>query len=164
MNRYNLVEEFKKALTERFSYSDISFLYQRLFFDFLIDEKDLNNVLLKYQSVFIEDPYDWFRQFHKSVRQTDFFDGYYQKVVNMLTDTESKRYREILRLRSDWRNSDNHGEAPFTDELAKLNRIMNTVEPVSVTGIADSFLYGLINLDENDMLKTSMEVAFKICT
>jgi hypothetical protein len=88
MNKYNLVEEFKKALTERFPYSDISFLYQRLFFDFLIDEKDLNRILLTYQSVFIEDPYDWFRQFHKSVRQTDFFNGYYQKVVNMLTDSE----------------------------------------------------------------------------
>ena len=159
-----LVTEFKKALKERFSKDDLSFLYQKLFFGIFISEKDLHEILEYYRTVFLEEPTDWFRQFHKSIRQTDFFQGSYVKFVDSLTEEEIKRRSEILDIRSKFRRANKDEEPPHTQELRNLNAMMNKQEEVPIAGIADAFLYSLIHVDEKSELKKAMEVAFKICS
>ena len=156
---YALVNEFKKALKERISNEDISFMYQKFFFGFFISEEELGKTLKYYQEVFQKEPDDWFRQFHKSIRQTDFFDGDYYKEVNILTEEETKRRKELM---NNW-SSIKYTPADV-DELRKLHNKFRHPEKVSVGGVADALLYSLIHVDETAELKHAMEIAFKICS
>ena len=156
MVEYRLVNEFKKALKERISNSDLSFMYQKLFFNCFISEKELNDILKYYQGIFKTEPENWFAQFHKSIRQTDFFDGTYFKEVNILTDEEMERRRYLIPKKG---RSESEVE-----ELRQLNKKYRHLESVEIAGIVDAMLYSLIHLDEENKLKDVMEIAFKICS
>lgn len=162
--KLQLTKEFKRALNDRFTNSDLAHLYKHLFFCDFIDEEELENILLEYQKVYFDDGDDWFRQFHKMIRQTDFFSGQYYKSVNTLSEEERERRRYIISVRSELRRTDDlNVELPYDDELRILNRKSNVHEPISLSGVLDSMLYGLIHLDEKNELKTILEFVFKIC-
>ena len=164
MTTNNITTEFKKAVKERINNSSLSFLYQKLFFEFFISEDDLEKSLKYYQVVFIKDPDDWFRQFHKSIRNTYFFEGEYIKIVDTLTDEERKRRNEIIDIRMKFRRNNKTEQPPHLQELQNLNGLMSKQEDVPVAGIADAFLYNLICIDEKNELLHAMEIAFKICS
>lgn len=159
-----LLSEFKKAIKERIKDGDLSWMYQKLFFEFFISEEDLSERLEHYRKIFLKRPQSWFAEFHKSIRVNDFFDGRYAKFVDTLTEEQRKRRKEIIDLRMKWRRSNTDQEPPHTQELRNLNSLMDTPEDVPVAGIADAFLYSLIHVDKENELMKAMEIAFKICS
>lgn len=156
--RSTIIIEFEKAIKERISNDSLSFLYQKLFFEFFISEEELENILEEYREVFLKEPDDWFRQFHKMIRQCDFFHGHYTKTVDILTEEERKRRDFLIKSRVISK------EMPEAEELRKLNSKYRSQKEVPVGGIADVFLYELIHIDSKNELKHVMEITFKICS
>ncbi len=162
--RSTIIIEFEKAIKERISNDSLSFLYQKLFFGFFISEEELENILEEYREVFLKEPDDWFRQFHKMIRQCDFFHGHYTKTVDILTEEEIKRRNYLLDYFSKQETLFRDNKTPEAEELRKLNSKYRSQKEVPVGGIADVFLYELINIDSKNELKHVMEITFKICS
>ena len=160
--KYNLLEEFKRSLEERVVNKTLGRIYSEIFFGFYISKEDLLDMLEYQKTQFIEFKENWFEYFHKSIRQTDFFDDRYVKIVNMTTEEEGKRRWEIIQLRE--RARKNGEPIPFTEELRTLNNKSETEVDVSVSSFGNMLIYNLICMDEHDDLMNAMEFTFKICS
>lgn len=107
----------------------------------------------------------WFTVFHKSIRQSDFFDGItVEREKALLTPEELKEYR-YLRHKYIENPKLKRGENElFTDEyrhyldLWQLKRREKLEE--SASGHMDSILWNAIHLDKNGLLFNSFEAMF----
>lgn len=150
---------------------------------FTMDSKELNKSLLYLKEQYENDETSkkdvWFYDFHKSIRQCNFFtdiEGY--RIVNNLTD-EQKTLRESLLNKSSilyknwnkenpnasnteyhkWRESDVE-KIEIIKQLRPLNSLANTKEDIGLIGTFDSILWNIIHLDENNILKMILEQTF----
>lgn len=157
-----VVTEFKDCLRRRFKNGHLSMLYTQLFS--LFNDEELFQVLEYFKSRYAmdksEEKDEWFFEFHKSIRQTDFFSGIQiTKQTILSTEDEKKRkklYRNLDESAPDFKNS------PEWIELMRLQKLRNTREVFGSGGIFDSLLWNLIHLDTDNELKTILERVFKI--
>lgn len=160
--KYDLVEEFNKALENDFLSYSLGAIYGYIFE--LLTKEELRIILENYQNQYEEDPENWFHSFHKSIRQTDFIQGIIAyREVNKLTPEQNKERDKLLK---EFRKN----PEPFvkgTDkhrDLVNLNQIALTEERVRVCGTFDGILWHQIHLDEKNELKEILEKIFRICT
>jgi len=93
-----LLEELKKTREE------LGNIYYHLFA--IKGEKDLSEVLEVYYALSKENPENWFASFHKSMRQTDFFQDCTVSISNP-TITDEERI-ELQTLSADYHKTDKH--------------------------------------------------------
>lgn len=173
---YNIVKEFKDGIKNRILDSDLSHMYKLLFN--LHNDEELKTLLERYRSEYQNNKESWFYQFHKSIRQTDYFKNFrVLKRVNKLTPEQAERREEILlkrqKNRSQYCPNDSDDEyrilnaMPETisdlNELKKLNTLYLNEDEIHNGGIFDSFLWCLISMDNKNELKSVMELTFRIC-
>lgn len=160
---FNLVDEFKKVLDERFDNWALSRMYINLFYSTQILSKvELYTTLKQCQESFNSHPENWFSLFHKSIRQTDFYNNQFIKIVDRLTEVQHARRKVILGERIAARNKGEVLEP--SKELSLLNHLMQTQEELSINGLFDSMLYNTIQLDTHGELKRAMELTFRVCS
>lgn len=140
-----------KLSQEGHKQENISFgyIYKSLFK--ILEESDeletaLSRIYDNYK-IYFEDG-DWFRLFHKSIRQTDFYGSIIiEKPDSLLTDeTEIKRWREIQ-----FKSNKTEEERI---EFRKLYRKVTNVERISCNGYIDAILYETICMDNGFLYKT----------
>jgi hypothetical protein len=161
--------------------SSLLSIYGNLFFT--LDKNDLNNSLLYLKEQYENDETPtkdmWYHDFHKSIRQCDFFTnlkGY--REVNKLTD-EQNILRESLLKQSHltyerwkkinpkeeydeyrkWSDTDSE-RVEIMKQLRPLNSLANTKEEFSLNGKFDSILWNMIHLDQHGVLKMILEQTF----
>ena len=101
IEKYPLTHRFFKKLskfTDGLSkHSTIAFMYKKFF---LLSEIDNLEISLEYMSKEYDEHKEngwWFTSFHKSLRQSDFFDGYYKKEALLLLTKEQEMKRKEFR-------------------------------------------------------------------
>jgi hypothetical protein len=176
----NILTEFKDSLN-KCTTPYLGAMYHHLFS--ILSDEELTELLTYHQSVYNEDKEGWFYQFHKSIRQCDFFgnDLLSYRTVNMLTEEQTKRREELRKIwdgqYKDWKKK--NGNEDFEkykifrrlpecvvvyEELHKLNKIKNTKEDIQITGHIDMLLWNTIHLDTENELQKILERTFKICS
>lgn len=173
----NIVKEFKEYLKK--NTSDIASMYYYLFL--ILPEETLKENLEYWASQYKENEEDWFYLFHKSIRQTDFFNLSIYRKVNKLTKEQTNRRNELLNIRKkqyeeefesknpdgkieDYRIFNQRPDRVETfKELSKLNSVMYTEEKFQISGHLDMLLWNTIHLDKDEELKSILERTFKIC-
>lgn len=109
----------------------------------------------------------WFAIFHKSIRQTDFFDDIYRRVkYPILTKDEISELRGLRHDLSIGKiQKSGTGDLRFTDEYRRLLHLASIQRrecaDQSVTGNIDMILWNTINLDKNNVLLNSMIMFFE---
>ena len=103
---------------------------------------------------------DWFYIFHKSIRQTDFFQGCYQKKkVELVTDLERKEFK-FLWNKIHEKGYDKTAEPKeegysFSNEYRRYldlhDRIRRETEEESICGHLDMILWNTIQIDNNEL-------------
>lgn len=168
-----LLTEFKSELKTKRQFGDeIVEMYHHLFS--LLSDEDLTSILEGWFEHFKSD-HGWYFQFHKSIRQTDFFNNIRAySIIDKLTPEQNKRRSELLSLRIEMRKK--HGEKnemdddtfseykKLGDELFELNSLQQTKEPLEINGHLDMLLWNTIHLDSKDVLKDIFERTFKLCS
>ncbi len=157
-----MVTEFKDSLRRRFTNGHLGMMYTQLFS--LFNDEELLQVLEYFKSRYAldksEEKGEWYFEFHKAIRQTDFFSGFQiTKQTTLSAEDEKKRkklYRELDESAPNFKNS------PEWIELMRLQRLRNTREVFGSGGVFDNLLWNLIHLDEKNELKTAFERTFKI--
>lgn len=178
--KINIITEFKKNLKERINNPYLASVYLTLFS--LLTDEELLNVFECYKSDYEEDKEEWFSGFHKALRQGDFFHmirGY--RVVDKLTDEQHKRRNfllaELKRMRKEYTPSEElevfktentllkamPEYVKLREELFELNGLLNSQENVRISGVLDSILWCVVQLDEENELADVMELTFKMC-
>lgn len=163
------------------NHSSLLSIYGSLFFT--LDSKELNKSLLYLKMEYENDETPtkdmWFYDFHKSIRQSNFFtdiEGF--RIINMLTDEQktlrnelSKQshsvYEKLKKIHPN-ESMDEYNEWSKTDterleilkQLRPLNNLANTKEDIGLIGTFDSILWNMIHLDENNILKMILEQTF----
>ena len=106
---------------------------------------------------------DWFAIFHKSIRQTDFFEECFKKSdFELITELEEKEFRFLHKKCSEkgYNKKSENGKL-FSDEYRRyLNlweRRRRQTKYDSINGHLDSVLWNIIHLDKGELTK-----AFKI--
>lgn len=107
---------------------------------------------------------DWFTIFHKSIRQTDFFNDCCFRMVKhpLLTDLEEKEFRFLnKKVREDgYIKKDEKGN--FTDEYSRFLDLHKRRErqelKESIDGKLDSILWNMIYIDNNVLYNTFLRV------
>lgn len=172
MEKIDILKEFKDNL-KRLD-SDIGSMYHHLFK--IIPEHKLINILEYWRTQFMNDKENWFYHFHKSIRQTDFYDLNVYQRVNNLTEEQKNRRVELLQIRMKMRynkgddtlvDMDDNTLKQYTEygnELFELNRIMYTEEELRISGHLDMLLWNTIHLDQKNELKSILERTFKVCS
>lgn len=175
----NILSEFKDLLN-KCTTPYIGEMYNHLFS--ILSDEELTELLTHYQSVYNEDREGWFYQFHKSIRQCDFFGNNLRsyRVVDKLTEEQSKRREELRKIWNkqyklfltehpdeDWDAYKEFKRLPgnqsILNELKELNSISGTKEEVSINGHLDMIFWNTIHLDRANELKKILERTFKIC-
>jgi hypothetical protein len=168
--KYPLAESFLKILTD--GKSDVHDIFRILFS--ILELEELDAVLKRYKKIWSgKDSHfgkigktEWYAAFHKEVRQIDFFSLCYRKRhLELLTEKEQSEYTFLInKVTKEGYNK--KGETMlFNDEyrrflsLSEKKRAEN--REVSIGGKLDSILWLFIHVDEDDILKTSMEKLFK---
>ena len=115
---------------------------------------------------------EWFRLFHKRMRQCGSFNGFKKSTLipSTLTDVETARLKELLKMRSEKVTkvletyefgSDEYKRADvelfiankeWLRELRDLNQKKSHYEDERVDGHLDGILYNLIHADDNNSL------------
>jgi hypothetical protein len=147
--------------------SDISNIYQHLFS--LIKFEDLEKEL-KYlfelsegeDSFFKESAKtDWFGIFHKSIRQTDFFQECYRKIKEpQLTDLEEKEFKFLRnKIKGEgYDKTDPTGKFMFNEEYRRycdLSLLKQSEQyDKSIGGHLDMILWNTIHVDKNELYNT----------
>lgn len=174
----NIFSEFKDLLN-KCTTPYIGEMYNHLFS--IMGEEELTELLTYYQSVYKKNKEDWFYRFHKSIRQTDFFDNLsaYRR-VDKLTEEQNKRRVELQKMwdkqckkfkkenpDEDWDKYKEFRRLPgnqtILNELKELGSISRTQEEVSINGNLDMILWNTIHLDTENELQKILERTFKIC-
>lgn len=173
----NLVKEFKSQLKEK-SGDYIINMYDHLFS--LLTEDELNELLeVWFNEYKVND--GWYFLFHKSIRQTDFFNNIHAyRIIDRLTPEQRKRRLELITIRKkeykkyeeefpydhdmiEYKKFNNSPERiKSSDELKTLNSLMRTEDECSIGGHLDMLLWNTIHLDDKDELKNIFERTFKL--
>jgi len=176
----NILIEFKDSLNKS-TKPYIAAMYHHLFS--ILTDEELTDILIYYQTVYNEDKEGWFYQFHKSIRQCDFFGNnlYSYRIVSKLTEEQNKRLDEVKKIwdgqYKDWKKKNGNEDfakykefrrlpecVVVSEEMDKLNKIKNTKEDVRITGHLDMVLWNTIHLDKDNELQKILERTFKICS
>ena len=154
---FELTEKFLSGLKSH-SGSDISEIYRHLFI--CMRKEDLENTLsILKESVHEE---NWFYLFHKSIRQTDFYEGVHvSEIKDIRSDQEKNRMEELRKILPfhPFTNAVNSERALLMDlesemkEFRSLYRKSKAEESRGIGGNLDMCLWNLIHLDKDDFLK-----------
>mgnify|MGYP006286882463 CR=1 FL=1 len=151
---------------------DISWMYNTLFES--LDPKQLNQELGYINELHLgkndfhkeNGKENWFYIFHKGVRQVDYFQDIFQrKTIELVDDTELKEMRYLKSLLVDKKIKKRDDDGNFSKEYKRYLKIYElkrreTIEE-DISGKFDALLWGLINLDKNDVLYKTFEVTFE---
>jgi hypothetical protein len=152
-----LEEKFLDSLRKKSDNEPKLFIYWNLFSILHLGDPDfLEYIVTEYQQA-PEDSW-WFINFHKALRQCDYFSDSLCMANSIITDEENKRRNEILSIRAKIRREAdfdvNNRETEYYSlgvELSQLNRKNTTYERTSISGHLDSILYQCIK-NGNDEL------------
>jgi hypothetical protein len=137
-----------------------------LFFDFIgecpIDEYKHKWNVLGEDSFFKESAKtDWFGIFHKSIRQTDFFQECYRKIKEpQLTDLEEKEFKFLRnKIKGEgYDKTDPTGKFMFNEEYRRycdLSLLKQSEQyDKSIGGHLDMILWNTIHVDKNELYNT----------
>lgn len=168
MTQFPLRDSFLEELKHH-SGSDIAEVYRHTFHS--MEAESLEYKLNQLKDVVKYD--DWFYNFHKSMRQTDFFeDVYVHYTINTQTEKDLQRMEELKKILvmhkgKTWEgitNSERSKELGFEKELIEyqsLRRKASVVKTRSISGHMDMILWNLIHLDNTNFLKNFIERFFK---
>ena len=174
-----LVKDFRSTidLYEK-SDGDIVGLYRHLFS--LFNDEELGRVLEWVESLYATDSKNWFYDFHKFLRQGDFYDHIHSyRLVNKQTEEDAKREAELIEIRmkdhdefklafpdenmADYREwVKEPTRKANSDELRALTNLKRTQEPMSINGHLDMILWNTIHLDTKNILKSILMVTFDL--
>ena len=153
---------FSKLLTEDELQDMINNLYDRYTFIHNLD---------KLCGVTKTEKDEWFYKFHKSIRQSDFFENikkhYY---VNELTEDENKRMNELKAMLPqhkkfyeavDGKEARETGLEVELNEYYSLFNKKRVKKTKDVSGCIDMILWNLIHIDVNNLLQKVMVSTFK---
>lgn len=110
---------------------------------------------------------NWFELLHKSIRQSDFFNGFYkQEKIAILTDDEIKQYRYLNSIiyKKGYNKYSTEDNRMFSDEykLYLSEKKRHQTSETSISGSLDSILWNLIYIDKeilyNNFLNTFKEL------
>ena len=174
MMKTNILSEFKTNLKniQTYRFEHISSMYHHLFS--LLTDEELSEILETWKDEYNKDKEDWFYYFHKSIRQTDFFNNIRAyRVIDKLTDDQRTRRQFLLHKRMDQLKEHDTDEEFIAlrqteewkndlKELQKLNSILYTEDEFSIAGHLDMLLWNTIHLDTENYLKNIFERTFKI--
>jgi hypothetical protein len=164
-NEFPLREKFLTELKSH-SGSDIAEIYRHLFT--CMESRTLENTL-----TFLKDDVnneDWFFSFHKSMRQTDFYDDVFVSYkVDVRTNEERERMdglRKILPMYpvSNAVKTEEAVELGLENEMKEfrdLNRKSMVEKRRSIGGNLDMVLWNLIHLDKDNFLQKFIQNFFK---
>jgi hypothetical protein len=152
-----LEEKFLDSLRKKSDNEPKLFIYWNLFSILHLGDPDfLEYIVTEYQQA--PDDSWWFINFHKALRQCDYFSASLCMTNSIITDEENKRRNEILSIRAKIRREAdfdvNNRETEYYSlgvELSQLNRKNTTYERTSISGHLDSILYQCIK-NGNDEL------------
>jgi hypothetical protein len=152
-----LEEKFLDSLRKKSDNEPKLFIYWNLFSILHLGDPDfLEYIVTEYQQA--PDDSWWFINFHKALRQCDYFSDSLCMTNSIITDEENKRKNEILSIRAKIRREAdfdvNNRETEYYSlgvELSQLNRKNTTYERTSISGHLDSILYQCIK-NGNDEL------------
>jgi hypothetical protein len=166
MELKDLTQDFIKGL--RNNRSSDTFIYWNLF---TILEHDHPGFLHEIIENYKEDPEDFFRRFHKSLRQWDVFGDHYAVYRNGVpTEEDEKRRKEILKWRKIFRRIHNNDDSVYemeeykesTKELQHVSRELRKMYVVErIGGHLDSIFYETIARDTDGKLYQYMNDFFK---
>lgn len=147
----------------------VAFIYFSLFST--VNKEDLEPVFEKYYEMSLKNA-SWFGDFHKDVRQADFFSGhYYEWKQSKLTADEIIEFKELEK----WfdKTSEKYMESETFDEDMKkedanklerfylLNKKHKHRAKKDISGRLDAILYSMIHADVKNILKEVMSKIFK---
>lgn len=153
----NLTNKFVGGL-RRNEISD-TFIYYNMFSILQITNPDfLEEIMTNYET----HPDDWFRIFHKSLRQFDFFNSdriSYTRWDNQTSKEEEQERNDILNFRKQFRRTHDFDEMnnEYTEKgkrLGVINRKRNVLvkdNDENVSGHLDSILYELISSGKDEL-------------
>lgn len=166
-------ELLKNFRNDNFSNSDLNSVYYHLFscVDIETLERELEYILELSQgkdSYFKEDGKEnWFYIFHKSIRQTDFFDEIYREKENEFTKDEKSKLnylREVVRAEGYVKESKEKGKLftpEYTEYLALAEKWRTRKNPVSLGGHLDMILWNMIHVDTKEVLLNALKFLFE---
>lgn len=168
---YEFLEKLKYEIKRN---NNIASSYYRLFA--LTDIEELETTLEVVKDEYIENTISdgdwWFTSFHKTLRQTDFFNGFYKDVeIPLITREENKKIKSFrtkltIKIGDGFKKDDivRDKGGKFTDEykeilrLSELKKHQTRKEPIS--GHLDMLLWELIHLDSKGVLYDIMKTMF----
>jgi hypothetical protein len=162
---YELRESFLFELRSHSGF-DIAEVYRHLF---TCMEYNSLELLLKNLKSEMDDEH-WFYSFHKSMRQTDFYDGVnVTYIVDKLTDEDRNRIEVLRKVLPMYPVSNavkteqaiSMGLANEMEEFRALHRKSKVEEKRSIAGNLDMVLWNLIHADKDNFLKKFIENFFK---
>lgn len=122
--------------------------------------KKFERIYLNWQ----ENKEHWFYDFHKSIRQCDFFDDCYRKSEKQLLSKEEQSRFETLIVKVKSEGFVKYTEQGFSEEYDEYLRLSNLKKeeksPESIGGHIDMILWNLIHMDERNLLKTILTLVF----
>ncbi len=157
-NKTQTIEErFLDDLRKKSDKEPKLFIYWNLFSILHLGDPDfLEYIVTEYQQA--PDDSWWFINFHKALRQCDYFSDSLCMTNSIITEEEDKRRNEILSIRAKIRREADFDETSRETEyyslgieLGQLNRKNTTYERTSISGHLDSILYQCIK-NGNDEL------------
>lgn len=176
-SKYPLAEAFLYLLKEDTSTrnGEIAIIYFQLFS--ILSLKTLNNLLKDYKRIYLgKDDYfketgrtEWFTIFHKSIRQTDFYDRCYREdQIDVFNKNERQEYRYLQHKvrQQGYDKTDKEGKRLFNDEYRRYLDLYDMKKgedrQTSISGKLDSILWNVIHLDKKDYLYNLMKDFFDI--
>jgi len=174
--RYTLAETFMNLLKEGANQinGELYSLYFHIFM--LLSLKELQEVLEQYQELALgkdkhfksEGKTIWYGVFHKAIRQCDLFTNSYRKgEIELLTkeDKSELTYLQNKIYTEGYVKEDKDPKKLFNDEYRRyleLNEKKRAEKRErSIGGHLDMILWNTIHVDKKNILKKTMETAFK---
>jgi len=117
------------------------------------------------------DDENWFYSFHKSMRQTDYFNEVYVTYYeNTQTDKDLQRMDELKKILvmyggdriPDSEKCRNLNLEKELDEYRSIRRKAYVEKRRSISGNLDMVIWNLVHLDKDDFLKRVIEGFFKV--
>lgn len=159
-------EIFDKFLRDLAGKSEIGNIYRHLFALLTADELEIElqrlHLIQSGKDEFWKEAgkEEWFRQWHKTIRQCDYFNNCYQKQNKRILSLEERQtivdlnkyfYKNELSEVDKQKRKDD--EKDKFSEYHRLRRLQeDETRPTNISGIMDSLLYNTIHLDENNEL------------
>jgi hypothetical protein len=156
--RQTTEENFLEALRKKSNNEPNLFIYWNLFTILHFGDPDFLEHIVDEYKRFPEDNW-WFINFHKALRQCDYFSDSLCFSESLITQEESKRINTILFLRSRIRREMNLEDLDIDDpeylklgeELSKLRRKSQIHQRTSISGHLDSILHQCISHGKDEL-------------